>query len=75
MNIFDNNWKNFVVGNHLEAFIDLGNEGWQPIEFWEKHFSHNRKLEDLSADEFLQAVKLINECIKKRNEKIIHNKL
>lgn len=75
MKMFDNSWEKFVVGNHLEAFVDSGNEGWKPIEFWEKHFSNNRKLEDLSTDEFLRAVKLINECIKKRNEKIIHNKL
>lgn len=70
MNLFDNDWEKFVVGNHLEAFVNLESEGWKPIEFWEKHFSHNRKLADLSVDEFLRAVKLINECIKKRNEKL-----
>lgn len=63
MENFHNNWFEFVEFNHLKAFVDVQSQYWYPKEFWKNHFAFNRKINELSEEEFYAAVKLICDII------------
>ena len=70
MDNFNNNWKEFVRLNYLGAFVDQQSNSWYPKEFWTNHFAFNRKIDELSSDEFYKAVDLICNCIEDRNKNL-----
>lgn len=74
MDNFNNNWKEFVSLNYLSAFVDQQSEYWYPKEFWTNHFACNRKIDELSSDEFYKAVDLICNCIEDRNKNLSNHK-
>lgn len=74
MDNFNNNWKEFVSLNYLSAFVDQQSEYWYPKEFWTNHFACNRKIDELSSDEFYKAVDLICNCIEDRNKNLSNQK-
>lgn len=71
---FNNNWKEFVRLNYLGAFVDQQSNSWYPKEFWTNHFACNRKIDELSSDEFYKAVDLICNCIEDRNKNLSNHK-
>lgn len=74
MDNFNNNWKEFVRLNYLSAFVDQQSKYWYPKEFWTNHFAFNRKIDELSSDEFYKAVDLICNCIEDRNKNLSNQK-
>ncbi|MFU9915825.1 hypothetical protein [Fannyhessea vaginae] len=71
MDNFNNNWQEFVRLNYLDAFVDKHSNYWYPKEFWKNHFAFNRKINELSSEEFDKAVDLICNCIEERNKKFL----
>ncbi len=62
-------WKEFVDENYLNSYVDK--TSYNPIIFWESH-SYDKAELPTDKKDFLNYLKLLNECIENRNREILN---